>query len=318
MKKKIIALLKKFLLILIIGITIVKIGFEIDNYYYETLLKNMEKENELTINSKSLIKHKTLELDGCSIHYYISGTQNKESIIFLHPAFSDHRAFEQQINYFSENYKVITLDLIGHGLSKANKSKDKIDASIEHILKIIELENINKTHVVGVSIGSLIAQYFALKYPIKIKSLTALGGYDINKKNKEVAKAQRGSNLSLIFRAIFSMKAFRKKTSLITCKSEKGQALFYKTTSYYERKSFMVMQGLQNVVKHRKNIDINYPTLIMTGEFDIELAKKMSQSWHSDIKNSEYYIIENGGHCANIDEPQIFNKKVEEFIDKNN
>lgn len=316
MKKKIAPFFKKFLFILFIGITIAKIGFEIDNYYFESELKNMK--NERTVNTQSFIEHKTLELDGYQLHYYISGIQNKESIIFLHPAFSDHRAFEQQIDYFSKDYKVITIDFIGHGLSKAKKSKDKIDATPEHLLKIMELEKINKTHLVGVSMGSLIAQYFALKYPIKIKSLTALGGYDINNENKEVAKAQKWSNIGLIFRAIFSMKAFRKKTALITCESEKGQALFYNTTSHYERKSFMVMQGLQNVIKDRKNIKFNYPILIMTGEFDIELAKKMAQSWHSGLENSEYYMIANGGHCANIDEPEIFNKKVEEFIVKNN
>jgi 3-oxoadipate enol-lactonase len=164
-------------------------------------------------------------------------------IVFLHPAFSDHRAFAQQIDFFSENYRVITVDLIGHGLSKAKKSKDKIDASSKHIEKIIEIEGFDKVHIIGVSMGSLIAQYFALNCPDKIKSLTALGGYDINKENKEVAKAQRSSNLSLIYRAIFSMNSFRKKTSEITCKTEKGQALFYESASLYERKSFMVMQG---------------------------------------------------------------------------
>lgn len=74
--------------------------------------------------------------------------------------------------------------------------------------------------------GSLIAQYFALQYPDKVQSLTALGGYDINKENKEVEKAQRASNLGLIFRAVFSMKSFRKKTAEITCITKKGKHYF--------------------------------------------------------------------------------------------
>jgi pimeloyl-ACP methyl ester carboxylesterase len=310
--------LKRALFILVVLASIIKIYFEIDNYFYKSKLETLENNNELAINIKAAIEHKTLQIEGSKIHYFVSGNNNKKSIVFLHPAFSDHSAFDQQIDYFSNDYKVITIDLIGHGLSKAKKSKDKIDASPDHIIKILELENINQTHLVGVSIGSLVAQYFTLKYPTRVKSLTAIGGYNINKENKEIEKAQRGSNLSLIVRAIFSMKAFRKKTAVMTCKSERGQALFYKTTSHYERKSFMVMQGLNNVVKDRKNIKINYPTLIMTGEFDIELAKEMAQDWHSHLENSDYYIIENGGHCANIDEPIVFNKKVKEFINKNN
>jgi 3-oxoadipate enol-lactonase len=165
--------------------------------------------------------------------------------------------------------------------------------------------------------GSLIAQYFAINNPNKIKSLTTLGGYNINKKNKEVEKAQRSSNLSLILRAIFSINSFRKKTAEITCKTQHGQALFYESASHYERKSFLIMQGLQNIIKERE-VKTQYPILILTGEFDIDLAKKMAEEWHSEIDNSEYYMIENAGHCANIDKPIKFNELLENFLIKVN
>lgn len=310
-RKKILIIILTIIFVPILGL---KIYFKVDNVFYEKRIEQMKKNNELSIQIKSPIEHKTLKMDDYEIHYFVSGKEHSNLIVFLHPAFSDHRAFNQQIDFFSKDHRVITIDLIGHGLSKANKSKDKIDTSSEHIEKILEIEGFNKAHLVGVSIGSLIAQYFALNYPEKTKSLTTLGGYDINKENKEIEKAQRSSNMSLIFRAVFSMKSFRKKTAEITCKSKKGQALFYETTSLYERKSFMAMQGLQNVIKDRKSIKAQYPTLILTGEFDIELVKKMAKEWHSEINTSQYYMIENAGHCANIDKPLEFNKRVIEFI----
>ena len=312
---------KKIILIILLIITVpifgLKIYYEVNNVIYEKRIEQMRKNKELNVQIESLIEHKTLKIDDYEIHYFVLGKENNDLVLFLHPAFSDHRAFDQQIDFFSKKYRVITIDLIGHGLSKAKKSKDKIDASSKHIEKILEIEEFDNVHLVGVSIGSLIAQYFALNYPEKTKSLIALGGYDINKENKEVEKAQRSSNLSLIFRAVFSMKSFRKKTAEITCKTEKGQALFYETASHYERKSFMVMRGLQNVIKDRNNIKPQYPTLILTGEFDIDLAIKMAKEWHSGIDNSKYLVIENAGHCANIDKPLEFNKIVMEFIEGN-
>jgi pimeloyl-ACP methyl ester carboxylesterase len=318
MKRKRKKILIVILILIIIPILGFKIYFEIDNTIYNNRIEQMVDNKEFTVQIESSIEHKALKMDGYEIHYNVSGKENNDLIVFLHPAFSDHRAFDQQIDFFSKKYRVITVDLIGHGLSKTKKSKDKIDASSEHIRKILELEGINRVNLVGVSVGALIAQYFALEYPDKIKSLTALGGYNINKENKEVVKTQRSSNFSLILRAAFSMKAFRKKTSEITCKSERGQALFYETASRYERKSFMVMQGLQNVIKDRNNIKPKYPTLIVTGEFDIELAKKMAKEWNAEIDNSEYFMIKNAGHCANIDKPLEFNKVVKEFMDRNN
>lgn len=314
-RKKVLLIILTVILIPILGL---KIYFEVDNVFYEKRIEQMKKNNELNIQIESSIEHKTLKMDDYNIHYFMSGKEDSELIIMLHPAFSDHHVFDQQIDFFSKDHRVITIDLIGHGLSKANKSKDKVDASIKHIEKILDIEGFEKAHLVGVSMGSLIAQYFALNYPEKTKSLTALGGYDINKDNKEVAKAQRSVNLKLVIRAVFSMKSFRKKTSQQICKSEKGQALFYETTSHYERKSFMLMQGLQNVIKDRVNIKPQYPTLILTGDFDIELSKKMAKEWHSEIDNSKYLIIENAGHCANIDKPLEFNKIVKEFIEGSN
>jgi 3-oxoadipate enol-lactonase len=274
----------------------------------------MSDNNDIAVQIVSSIEHKTLNMDGYEIHYNVSGKEHNDLIVFLHPAFSDHRAFDQQIDYFSKDYRVVTIDLIGHGLSKANKSNDKIDASSEHIRKILELEGYDRVNLVGVSMGSLIAQYFALQYPDKVKSLTALGGYDINKENKEVEKAQRASNLCLIFRATYSMKSFRKRTAEITCITEKGQALFYESSGFYERKSFLVMQGLQNVIKERKSIKPKYPTLILTAEFDIDLAKKLAREWHENIDNSEYFMIKDAGHCANIDNSEDFNRYVLNFI----
>lgn len=311
-RKNILLIILTVILIPILGL---KIYFEVDNVFYEKRIEQMKKNNELNIQIESSIEHKTLKMDDYNIHYFMSGKEDSELIIMLHPAFSDHRVFDQQIDFFSKNHRVITIDLIGHGLSKANKSKDKIDASIKHIEKILDIEGFEKAHLVGVSMGSLIAQYFALNYPEKTKSLIALGGYDINKDNKEVAKAQRSVNLKLVIRAVFSMKSFRKKASKQICKSEKGQVLFYETTSHYERKSFMLMQGLQNVIKDRENSKPQYPTLILTGEFDIELSKKMAKEWHFEIENSKYYLIENAGHCANIDKPLAFNRIVKEFIE---
>lgn len=287
----------------------------IDNVIYES---RIEKMNIQSNQIESEIEHKTLEMDGYNIHYFVSGKENNDLIVFLHPAFSDHRAFDLQVDFFSKNYRVITIDLIGHGLSKTNKSKDKIDTSTKHIARILEIEGFDKVHLVGVSMGSLIGQYFALHYPEKVLSLTALGGYNINKEDKEVTKAQNSSNFGLVLRAIFSMKSFRKKTAEITCHSEKGQALFFKAASLYERKSFMVMQGLQNVIKDRKDIKTEYPTLILTGEYDIDLAKKMAIEWHSETDKSEYVMIENAGHCANIDKPLDFNSLLDGFIQKTN
>ena len=78
------------------------------------------------------------------------------------------------------------------------------------------------------------------------------------------------------------------------------------------------MPGLRQVVQDRKQDKPPYPTLILTGEFDIDLAHRMAKAWNANVDNSEYKIIKGAGHCANLDKPLEFNELLKEFIDRNN
>lgn len=312
--KKILFVLMGVCSILITGLYIY---ITLNHSTYKKGLIEMKNNNQLHISISSQIEHKTLLYNDYTIHYYVSGQKHSDLILFLHPAFSDHHAFDQQIDNFSKNYCVISIDMIGHGLSQANQSSDQIDKSAQHIQKIIDSEGFKNAHLVGVSLGSLVAQHYAFQYPNSVKSLTILGGYDINKNDKAVAKSQTLVQVGLILRAVFSMKAFRQKTAEVSCFSERGSALFYETAKHFTRRSFKVMAGVKHIVKNRKSSQQVIPTLILTGEHDIDLAKKMAKSWHSYHTNSQYFCIENAGHCANMDKPKIFNKIVADFIHNN-
>ena len=294
-------------------IGIIKAYYSIGNCKYN---KEMEKlqDTELIFNIKTPIENKILEKDGYSVHYFVSGNKNGEVIVFLHPAFGDHKCFDKQIDCFSENYRVITVDMLGHGLSKVGKSKDKISSTPVHVAEIMSLENIEKVHIVGVSLGSLLAQDFALKYPDKILSLTVLGGYNINKEQKEVAKSQQNEMFKWLFKMIFSMDAFRRYTASATVINKVEQARFYESAKHFTRKSFTVMSGLDKLIANRPNVKRNYPLLVLSGEKDIELAVNLTKQWHENDPESQIYIIENAGHCANMDNAEKFNEKLMEFI----
>lgn len=262
------------------------------------------------------MESKTLEYNNYPIHYLATGG-GSEIIVMLHPAFSDSRAFQLQLSFFSESYRVVAIDLIGHGKSKVKNTTDKLEKSSEHILAIIQKEGFEKAHMVGVSMGSLIAQFFVYKYPENVKSLVGLGGYSIHIENKEVAKAQLFSNLGLIGRALVSLAWFRTKVTSITCDTPEGQFLFKESMSLFERKSFMYMQGLQHVIKSRPAYTTPIPTLILVGEKDISLAHRIAEQWHQSINGSEFDIINGGGHCAQLDVPITFNERVHKFIQSN-
>ncbi len=271
-------------------------------------------QNSNVFQIQSNVEKKELLHDNYSVHYYVSGNSENDLIIFLHPAFADHRTFDGQIDFFVNSYRVITMDMPGHGLSQGGKAK--IDHTIHQIQSIMESEGSQKAHFVGVSMGSLIAQYFALHYPEKVQSMTVLGGYDINADNKELNKAQRSENIKWIFKALISMNSFRRYVAKVSVNRTDEQARIYEMAKMFTRKSFLAMSGLKNVVKHRQGVVQNYPLLLLSGDKDIELAIRMSKKWHQENPSSEFHMFENAGHCANMDAPNAFNRVVEQFIIK--
>ncbi len=95
---------------------------------------------------------KQYELDGSPIVYYVSGRDKYEWILFIHAAFVNHGMFQTQIDYFSDKYNVLTLDILGHGKSTKTQKGDSIDKMSAWISEILKKERIEKIHIVGSSV----------------------------------------------------------------------------------------------------------------------------------------------------------------------
>jgi pimeloyl-ACP methyl ester carboxylesterase len=295
-------------------ITVIVTSVEIGNYEKE--IAKIKAQPTFSIELKSVVEHKELTLNDCTIHYYTSGDTSQELVVLLHPAFGDHHSFDKQIDAFSSCFRVVSIDLLGHGLSNTENTSSTIDLSTAHIEAIMKAESYEKAHFVGVSMGTLIAQYFALQHPEKVSSMTALGGYDINADNAALAKEQSAEQKNWLWRIVFSMDSFRKYVANVSLFKAEEKVRFYEQAKHFTRKSFQAMAGLENVVKLRPDVKRTYPLLILCGEKDQELALRMSQKWHQEDRTSEFYTIKNAGHCANMDNPSEFNSLVFNFLSK--
>jgi pimeloyl-ACP methyl ester carboxylesterase len=263
---------------------------------------------------EDIMKMEHKQLESMPIHYFMSDETDKPILLFVHPAFADHRTFNKQVEYFSNRYRIITIDLIGHGLSQKIKTKSGIECSSEHIKEILDIERIDKVHLIGVSIGSLIVQDFANKYPAQVLSLCSLGGYDINNYDKSIEKQQRKQQLSFMAKALISMKWFSKSNALQTVQTPEAQNDFYQMNLLFKRSSFRYLTKLGDIMNRYETVDRNYPLLILSGEGDVPLAIELAKKWNADEKDSNFLIIQNAGHCANMDNPDEFNKALEIFI----
>ena len=94
-------------------------------------------------------------------------------IVFIHGVGLDSKMWAPQINYFKD-YSTITYDLLGHGKTPFKKEEIKMKDYVDQLLSLTEFLSLDKFHLVGFSIGSLIALNFAANFEKKLNSLTLI------------------------------------------------------------------------------------------------------------------------------------------------
>jgi len=238
-----------------------------------------------------------------TVTYYIKGNREGKTIFMLHPAFADHTIFNHQTDYFKDKYQIITLDMPGHGQNQFKGSTITINETPEIIHHILAENGIKACHLIGVSLGSLVAQSFADRYPHQAESVTIVGGYSIHKANEHILKAQRKEGLKWILYILFSMKKFRNYVTSVSCHTSQGRELFNRGIQHFTRRSFPAMSGM-NALFTKKDTHVPYPLLIITGEHDIKLAQDAAVEMHALEKHSHIVHLSGAGHCANVDTPR--------------
>lgn len=250
------------------------------------------------------------------IYYYVSGNEQGECLMFLHAAFADHTMFDRQVEYFKEKYKIITIDLIGHGRSVHTKKGDSIDKMAEWIQQIINQEQVEKVHLIGVSLGSVIIQDFANKYPDQVASLACFGGYDVNNFDPNMQKGNSKEQALMMLRAILSVKWFAESNKKISAYTKEAQEEFYQMNIRFQKKSFLYLASLNGMVNKYKTKERNYDLLIGCGEKDIPMELEAVNMWHSSEPTSRVIIFEGAGHLVNMDVPMEFNQVIDKFLRK--
>jgi 3-oxoadipate enol-lactonase len=261
----------------------------------------------------NILQEKQLKKETYSLYYYTTGDPSHEAIVFLHPAYGDHTCFHHQFDVFAENYHVISLDMPGHGKSQVRGGNVGIDATVGLVSEILAAEGHAQAHLVGVSLGSLMAQAIAHRYPQLVKSVTVTGGYSIFGDNSAISKAQNREIVKAFFLMLFHMDGFRRYVVKNTNVVEAEREVLYRAMQKFTRRSLPVMSGMGKILDKFPRT-LPQPLLIVTGEHDLPIILSNAQDWQKREPNAQLQLIPEAGHCANMDNPTEFNQVLKNFL----
>jgi pimeloyl-ACP methyl ester carboxylesterase len=247
--------------------------------------------------------------------FYAYNKKDTVPIVFIHGVGLTHEIWQPQLDYF-QNYTTLSYDILGHGNTPLEKDQLSFDDFSDQLIHLLDELKINKIHLVGFSIGSLIARNFAIRFNSKLQSLTLL--CSIFKRSDEQQKivnerfAQAKKDLKLSKQALkrwFSDKYL-----------EENPDTYEKITSILSANNMSNFLKVYELFVFHKNDEkfdnIKTNTLVMTGEHDPGSTIKMSEELSKVIAGSELKIIKNGKHLCGIECANEVNLAIKNFIDK--
>ena len=248
---------------------------------------------------------------------------SSEWVTFVHGAGGSSTIWFKQIREFSKHFNVLLLDLRGHGRSKKNiktlfEKLYTFKSVAKDVIDVLDHLKIDKTHFVGMSLGTIVIRQLAEDYSNRFNSMI-MGGA-IMKMNYQSRFLMTVGNLFkhmipylLLYRifafAIMPRSAHKESRNLFINEAKK---LYQKEFL----KWFKLTADINPLLKWFREVELNIPTLYVMGSEDHMFLPSIQKLIKTHKKHSELIVIEDCGHVVNVDQPQVFNDKVIEYINR--
>ncbi|CAD0004299.1 alpha/beta fold hydrolase [Flavobacterium chungangense] len=258
---------------------------------------------------------KTLLYKNTKISYTDSGDGN--TIVFLHGFLENKKMWQDYVALFSENYRVITIDLLGHGESDCLGYVHSMEANANVVHEVLEELHIQKAIIVGHSMGGYVGLAFAELYPKKIQKLVLL-----NSTSKEDS-AEKKLNRTRAIKAVKQNYVNFVSLAIANLFSENNRDRLSKEIENVKTEALKT--PLQGIVASLEGMKIRkdresllkqniFPILLVLGKRDPVLNYNESIS---QIDNTSAQLISfEDGHMSQIENKEELKKVLEIFFNK--
>jgi pimeloyl-ACP methyl ester carboxylesterase len=262
--------------------------------------------------------------DGVRLHVEEAGAG--PPILFVHEFAGDHRSWEPQLRAFSRRHRCITYAARGYPPSDVPPAPAAYsqDRAVADALAVLDALEVDRAHIVGLSMGGFCTLHLGLRHPERTRSLTvAACGYGAQPERREAFREECAA-IAEAFRAegaaaVAERYAVGPARVQFQNKDPRGWAEFAAQLAEHDAEgAALTMLGVQrgrpslyDVADDLERLTV--PTLIVTGDEDegcLEPALMLKRT----IPAAGLAVLPRTGHTCNLEEPALFNRLVADFI----
>ncbi|MGQ0544335.1 MAG: alpha/beta fold hydrolase [Betaproteobacteria bacterium] len=262
--------------------------------------------------------------DGVSLHYEEAGAGTP--IVFVHEFAGDQRSWEPQVRYFSRRYRCIAYNARGYPPSEVPESFERYsqERARDDVRAVLDALEIERAHVVGLSMGAFATLHFGMAYPKRALSITMAGvgsgahpaQYESFQRDAKANAEEMRSKGMAAFAARYGRGPARVQ---FEAKDPRGFAEFLQHLAEHSAQgSANTMQGYQGrrpslyaLTDQIKRIQV--PALIIAGDED-DITIEASLVLKRAIPAAGLATFPKTGHAMNLEEPALFNQTLDAFL----
>jgi pimeloyl-ACP methyl ester carboxylesterase len=262
--------------------------------------------------------------DGVKLYYEETG--KGIPIVFIHEFAGDCRSWEPQVRYFARTYRCIAVNARGYPPSDVPKDGSKYSQARarDDIRAVLDALDIEKAHVVGLSMGGFATLHFGFTYPQRARSLVIAGcgyGAEPDKRAQFAAEAEASAARFEQLTMAKAAEAYALGPTRVQHQNRDPRGWREFADQFAEHSTEGAVLTMRGVQAKRPSLfeltgdmkAITAPTLIMTGDEDWPCLEP-SLLMKKNIATAALVVMPNAGHAINLEDPAAFNAHLAELF----
>jgi 3-oxoadipate enol-lactonase len=242
-----------------------------------------------------------------------------EFLLFLHGIGSTRVTWRDQLAHFSRDYFAAAWDGRGYGASDDYAGAlDFADDFSSDLLRVLDFYRVERAHLVGLSMGGLIAQCFYFSHPDRVATLCladtmpGFAGLPADERAKFLSTRKEPLLRGLEPKDIAPGVA---QSLLAPQASSNARQRLLATLSTLRKDSHLkALDGMVAVDRAGDLTRITVPVHLIVGELDLLTTPQLSAAMAGEIPGATLTIIAGAGHLTNLEKPEEFNAALEQFL----
>ena len=257
-----------------------------------------------------------IKTNGIELNYTVEGSG--PWMVMSHSLACDSSMWDEQAAVFRRNFKVLRFDTRGHGQSDAPEGEYTLDMLAYDVHGLLQGLGVERCHWVGLSMGGMIGQTFALKFPrmfatmVLADTTSRYAPEALPLWQGRIKTAQEKGMEALVESTLgrWFTEPFRKSHPEVTARV----SAMIRATPVPGYVGCCQAIPRINVTERLK--EIKCPSLVIVGEQDAGTPVAMAREIQAALPKSELAIIPSASHLSNMEQPAAFTRALTTFLNK--